>query len=1638
MKRLAWKPADVRSPTRWWLKHRLLPLVLVLGVGWLFVYLLLQPFMHPRVHLLFAAAPYVEAELGATAAPERDLATLHLPHLELLGADDGTHGAGVWASVGWLDEQFDRLDNREIRSRDILLVWLRAQPVTIDGQVHLLSGDFDPADDRSGRYPLARVLERVRRSPARSKVIFLDGGRTVHAPRLGIFAESSPQQIRSLVQDTGDTSLWVLVSHSELESAQDLPESHRSALATLVAEGLRGQADRNEDGLVDLGELADYVRSRLAADGGVRVGDEAIRESAAVWRRQHPQVVWGGGPVRPTTKYPLVAPVVPPTLDLGSDPRLPGARAAADGLAADPADSENAAPTMSPSATEQTTQTSPEDSADGDTTSEQPAVSPETATAPELVSLARSLFQTLAESPLRPRQRAPHLWRALHNHVNNLEIASREDQAVPDAAAVDELRRLVMQLDDLAAGRQPPRFGRLDLVAELKRWAGGAEPVFKPHSLALEEVRAEQLGRPVPPEVNEAIEQFDAVVAEETAEGFAEWIGELPDALDVYVECRLARALGNRPELPWPSVRKALRVTRIAETAAAATWNTGVWTRPTIERADRLRLQGERRLLSGVQAADADQADWMLARAAAEYDQAMAIHTDVTAVRQAVETLLFQFPDWFRGAIQSLSTPTAEPVDVMAARSLLDEVAQAVDLLDHPSTSRLPELRRVRSELQRSLQHSAAWNGNSDRRERMDRTESSGATSRDAQLRQLGQISELYGRWLQIVAGQRIQDEPVSDILSVSRRLADTDGASPAYWTACSELGENLRTFQRQLPVVVDRLVAQNSDLTDPTTRPERIRHLREAWRMLYLVHPWDVGRLTGPGPAELFRRAERYDFFAWQQRRLEQAVQDAVATERGHLINAATAYHQAAIAIARQPPLPGPIQPQLQITAPQRIDLIGVPQQEVVLTVTNRHAKPLDAWIFCDYDPQMLEVSPGLDDVMYDQSTLVSLTQATVGGSVADPSEVAGREPSFRLRPSETGSLRLRIRRRTPTGRAARIVFRAVSEAQVVRHDSAVDLPRSPDLDLQIEGSRDTWQWTENQWTLYPFPNRTTSYQLYLVNPGVSARTVDFQLLPAPRASAVAPPPGEVAAEVADDYLAKVEASDAVLLHQGIVAPAGGAPVPISLLPSAPENGAEQDDEAEAPTPLPPVLLAVATDMATGRKTIRRLEILVQRPSRYVEPRVYYDPQSGRVEILVRPLTAVPPAGISITCLPPPSADGQIRGRATALLQPGMTETRLHVQVPPDAGPVFPVTIDVDDFERAFRYEVPTTAAVRTAVPPSNRIQVRIVEPKAGKSFGPKPEAIDVSLQVDVPYALLWDGSSWLEVGIDVDRDRTLVGEPSVRVTSDRLVELHLDPDVADGTLAIATRTGDLVVTLPPTKVRAGRANLLARAILPDQDVWSEPVEVVFDDEAPQISRVQLMPGRSVAQGEPLEISLLASDGELSGVARVEAAFDLEGRGEFTPETKPIPGAMQSDGRWRIDLPTAPVNPGVYHVLIQAVDRVGNKSEYQRTRVEVLAKDAAGPAMDNRIAGRVVFGRLAKAPAAGIAVRLIEDDKPIRERRSDKDGQFVFDKVPPGDYRLEAAGLIAGNRRTGTMQLEVPPAPEAIPPIELILQTEQ
>jgi hypothetical protein len=237
-------------------------------------------------------------------------------------------------------------------------------------------------------------------------------------------------------------------------------------------------------------------------------------------------------------------------------------------------------------------------------------------------------------------------------------------------------------------------------------------------------------------------------------------------------------------------------------------------------------------------------------------------------------------------------------------------------------------------------------------------------------------------------------------------------------------------------------------------------------------------------------------------------------------------------------------------------------------------------------------------------------------------------------------------------------------------------------------------------------------------------------------------------------------------------------------------------------------------------------------------------------------------------------------------------------------------------------------------------------------------------------------------------------------------------------------------------------RANILARILLPTAVVWSESVEVVFDDRPPQLSHLQLEPGDKVPEGDDLVVSILAGDNDLSGVAKVEAAFDLQRKGEFGAPP-PVAGFMQADGRWLITLPTKPLKTGLYTVLVRATDRCDNASDYMKTTVEVVPKTAPGaePAKPQlgQITGKVVYGRFEKRPVGGALVQLTAGattGPAPRETTTDDSGAFHFRDVPPGEYKLASEKLLGGNRRVAEGQAKVVAPPQTTPAVELILET--
>ena len=305
----AWIPRTGQNRWRWWATYRLAPLATFVGLAGLLGCLVLQPFYHPRVYLLFAAAEYPEALLPPHSLPVEDLAAIHVPQAVLLNPSgapepflrrDGSGRDGLSGRIGCdfgppgqprysgprrahgVDRRTSRVESR--RGRSALRQFRPAWTCT------------------PGSYPLAKLLTRVRECPAQTKLIVLDSGGTAHAPRLGVFADCSAEQIRTLVEDTKDPGLWVVLSHYDFESSSAIAEPHRSALAQFLGEGLQGAADRNGDRFVDVEELYHYTRERLA---------DWVRSESGGRGSQTAVLLWGGGQTLPGMSYPVVLPVSP-------------------------------------------------------------------------------------------------------------------------------------------------------------------------------------------------------------------------------------------------------------------------------------------------------------------------------------------------------------------------------------------------------------------------------------------------------------------------------------------------------------------------------------------------------------------------------------------------------------------------------------------------------------------------------------------------------------------------------------------------------------------------------------------------------------------------------------------------------------------------------------------------------------------------------------------------------------------------------------------------------------------------------------------------------------------------------------------------------------------------------------------------------------------------------------------------------------------------------------------------------------------------------------------------------------------------------------------------------------------------------
>jgi hypothetical protein len=861
-----------------------------------------------------------------------------------------------------------------------------------------------------------------------------------------------------------------------------------------------------------------------------------------------------------------------------------------------------------------------------------------------------------------------------------------------------------------------------------------------------------------------------------------------------------------------------------------------------------------------------------------------------------------------------------------------------------------------------------------------------------------------------------------------------------------------LQDLYRNLPARIERELAASRDLSTAGTRSKHLSQLDRLQQAQRLVLPGAVlstgaafsagpDASAGTGQVEIpIAEARAYDLLAWHAARAERGTEDVAASEAAFQQSVANSFRRAADAIPHQPTLAASRAQTLALEGPRAISLTYDPRALAEFPLHFTGISGTQAWIVLEYDPALVEIVGGSPENVYRHHEL--------GATNTDEliRKVAKLRPSTTLVSGRVLPIRLEFTRLSAGLHSSPLIVRVVTEADVARFDVPIDLPRPESMRLAVRGTAGTSAPSADGLALYPFPNRATSFVLQLASGTGSQRNVDIELRPLTGPLASPLPTVTLAATDAALLLKTLQLGPPLAAVKGLVLPADGSlqdvvlaeppppPPPAASAPAgATDSGGAPPPAAPAAPPPPPQLdlglLLVITDTADQSQIFKRLSIAPQRPQRYVVPRVRYSRARERIEIQLSPVddSLLPSEGVRLSAELAETIAPDAERQLAALLRPGDPPAEMFVEVPAAAGRVANLRISVDGFPRAFLYQVPCTSDVADVPEDLEVLAVNLPPLPEGTIYQPPRDSLPVVVEIDAPAAALTTPSLLVEVGIDRNRDRELVGDEIVRISTDRQASVAWGGLPPTGELVVNTVVSDHAVHVPALGLGSGRANVIARAALDDRVAWSAPIEIVFDAEAPRLSNFELQPPGRVAIGTDITVSALADDDGLSGIARLEALVDVDRTGQFGPDAKPTAGGALEDGRWAAKIPTAGLASGPYNVLLRAVDRAGNVSKTARTSVRLITPEEAAAATLAAsladITGVVVYG---DAPQAGVEMLLVPGEAPpqpaaagaappasLAKAVTDAEGRFRFEKIPPGDYTVIAKGLVRNKNRT-------------------------
>ncbi len=249
-------------------------------------YSLWSPFAHARPDLVILQSPQYSS-LDALLVPFAEQQQAALSELAPALHQETDRPSPTVVEALRADNQLLALGDRLVDdpSVSVLVAYVAAHGVVVDGQPCLLSEDYRASPSTAGRVPVSALFDQLQRSPAATKLLIIDSGPLQTNARLGVafndFAallqEEAEKRNRSR---RGPGTIWVLHSHARFERSHYARSLQRSVFGFFVERGLRGAADLDLNHEVDLGELHRFVVKQVAAWVSKASGD---RESQTPW-----------------------------------------------------------------------------------------------------------------------------------------------------------------------------------------------------------------------------------------------------------------------------------------------------------------------------------------------------------------------------------------------------------------------------------------------------------------------------------------------------------------------------------------------------------------------------------------------------------------------------------------------------------------------------------------------------------------------------------------------------------------------------------------------------------------------------------------------------------------------------------------------------------------------------------------------------------------------------------------------------------------------------------------------------------------------------------------------------------------------------------------------------------------------------------------------------------------------------------------------------------------------------------------------------------------------------------------------------------------------------------------------------------